>query len=301
VTSAGDDTEASAASPASRSRGQFLELASASWTDVRDALARFGVGLGAGIGAGIGDGRAATTPTSEARAVAIVPVGSTEAHGPHLPLATDSIISTEMARRGAMKLAARGELAVLFPTQHYVVTDWASEFPGTLGLSRDAASAVVLEVCLGARAMGFHDVVLTNAHLEQDNVLVLRDVAARFAERAGVPLLFPDVTRRRNAERLGDEFRSGSCHAGRYETSLVLAVRPELVRLHLAQSLPEVFVPMHERARDGAKSFREAGLVDAYCGAPALASADEGDALFDVLSTMVVEVVDEAARASARA
>jgi creatinine amidohydrolase len=270
-------------------RGRFLELALASWTDVREALAeRRPASPDAGsLGPDVS--------VAGSRAIAIVPVGSTEAHGPHLPLATDSIISTEMARRGAMKLAGRGDLAVLFPTQHYVVTDWAREFPGTLGLSREAATAVVLEVCVGAHAMGFPHVVLTNAHLEQDNVLALREVAARFVERTGASLCFPDVTRRRNAERLGEEFRSGSCHAGRYETSLVLAVRPELVRMPVASALPEVFVPMHERAREGATSFREAGLVAAYCGAPALASAEEGEALFEVLSNMVVEAVDGAA------
>jgi hypothetical protein len=54
--------------------------------------------------------------------IALVPAGSTEAHGPHLPLSTDSIISEEMARRAAAALARRGYCAVRFPTAHYAVS-----------------------------------------------------------------------------------------------------------------------------------------------------------------------------------
>ena len=62
--------------------------------------------------------------------VALVPVGSTEAHGPHLPLNTDSLISEAMAKRAAEKLMDAGYQAVRFPTIHYAVTDWAGSLQG---------------------------------------------------------------------------------------------------------------------------------------------------------------------------
>jgi len=230
---------------------------------------------------------------SSDRAIAVIPAGSTEAHGPHLPLATDSIISTEMARRGAEALAAAGWDVVVFPTLHYAVTDWAGAFKGSSTLSAATAEGMVLETCLAAHRMGFARVVLTNAHLEPDNISTLRGVAKKFEAAAGQPLLFPDVTRRRNAERLTEEFRSGSCHAGQYETSLVLAVRPELVRAATAAALPEVFVPMHEKIKEGARDFLECGMDQAYCGTPAGGTPEEGEATYNVLAALVLESVRE--------
>lgn len=227
--------------------------------------------------------------------IALLPTGSTEAHGPHLPLATDSIIAEEMARRAAEQLSARGVVAVCLPPLHYAVTDWAADFAGSAGISKDTARAILLDLARRCAAMGFDATVLVNAHLEPDNIATLREVTREFAESGATgKLLFPDKTRRRNAERLTAEFQSGSCHAGQYETSLVLAVDPELVRSDLAAALPEHRVALHEHIARGAKSFGECGLDQAYCGAPAQASAEEGHRSYDALAMMVVDAVLEA-------
>jgi creatinine amidohydrolase len=191
-------------------------------------------------------------------------------------------------------LAESGLHAVCFPTIHYAVTDWAASFKGTVTLSRDIASGLVLQACLRARDMGFRLVSLVNSHLEPDNIQTLRDVTTAFQEQTGQPLVFADQTRRRWAERLTDEFRSGSCHAGQYETSLVMAIRPDLVRKELAAELPEHHVPLHERIRDGAKDFAECGLDRAYCGTPAGASAEEGRRSLEALARSTADAVLEA-------
>jgi creatinine amidohydrolase len=223
--------------------------------------------------------------------VAIVPAGSTEAHGPHLPLCTDTLISEAVAERAAEELAARGWNAVRFPPLHYGVTDWAASFRGTTTISREVIHGLVLEACLQAHAMGFSRVALTNAHLEPGHIATLRAVAKAFEAHTGQPLAFADKTRRANAQRLTAEFRSGSCHAGQYETSLVLAIRPQLVKLDVAQALPEHVVPLHERIAAGAKDFVECGVALAYCGNPAAATAEEGEASLRVLAAMVVELL----------
>jgi creatinine amidohydrolase len=229
---------------------------------------------------------------SDARKIAIVPCGSVEAHGPHLPLSTDTMISEEVARRAAQELAAAGYVAVRFPAIHYGVTDWARMFAGTTTLTAATTEAIVFETCHAAHAMGFDRVVLTNAHLEPDHIAVLRAVAERFSEQTGRPLLFPDKTRRRAAERLTDEFRSGSCHAGQYETSLVLAIRPDLVDMTKAKALPEHVVPLHERIAAGARDFADCGLEQAYCGNPAGATAEEGERSLATLVALVIEAVE---------
>lgn len=224
--------------------------------------------------------------------IALLPTGSTEAHGPHLPLATDSIISERMALVAAEGLAARGMVALVLPPLHYAVTEWAADFAGSTGISKASARTVLLDIARRCAAMGFDATVLVNAHLEPDNIATLRGVVGDY-EASGSPgrLLFPDKTRRRNAARLSEEFQSGSCHAGQYETSLVLAVEPGLVRSELAQGLPEHHVPLHEHIARGAQSFRDCGLERAYCGTPAGASVDEGEASYAALAAIVVDAV----------
>ena len=225
--------------------------------------------------------------------VAIIPTGSVEAHGPHLPLCTDTLISDEVARRAAEALAEAGFNAVRFPPLHYGVTDWAASFRGTTTISREVVHGLVLQACLQAHAMGFARVAITNAHLEPGHIATLRSVEHDFRALTGDPLVFSDKTRRRNAERLTDEFRSGSCHAGQYETSLVLAIRPQWVKTEVAAALPEHVVPLHERIAAGAKDFLECGVERAYCGNPAGATAEEGERTLDLLAQMVVEAVQQ--------
>lgn len=225
------------------------------------------------------------------RSVAILPAGSVEAHGPHLPLDTDTLISTEIAKAAADKLAAAGYIAVRFPALAYGVTDWALGFAGTTSIAANVIEGLVLQACLGAHAAGFDRIVLTNAHLEPGHIATLRTVAKKFEAETGRPLLFVDKTRRRQAQRLTAEFQSGSCHAGQYETSLILAIAPELVDRDAAAALPAVTVALHEKIAAGAQNFAECGLDQAYCGDPAAASAEEGRASLDVLSDMVLEAV----------
>lgn len=228
---------------------------------------------------------------ASASSVAIIPAGSVEAHGPHLPLSTDTMISTEVARRAAQQLADAGWTAIVFPPVHYGVTDWAASFAGTTSIPADVTHGLFMAAAHAARDMGFTRVAITNAHLEPGHIMTLRKVSKDFEAATGSPLVFSDKTRRVNAEQLTEEFRSGSCHAGQYETSLILAIDPSLVRRDVAQALPEHHVALHEKIAAGAKDFAECGLSDAYCGKPGEASAEEGERTLSTLSTMVADAV----------
>lgn len=223
--------------------------------------------------------------------VAILPAGSTEAHGPHLPLGTDSIISEGMATRAGAALAGRGVECVILPTIHYAVTEWARDFKGSMSIDDDVAFALILGACKAAKAVGFTRVAMVSAHLEPGHIAVLRRAAKAYEEALGEPLIFVDKTRRAHAARLGDEFRSGSCHAGSYETSLVLALRGELVRGEIAAGLPRHEVGLVEHIRGGATGFLDCGMERAYCGDPAAASADEGERLLATLAAMTADAI----------
>jgi creatinine amidohydrolase len=213
-------------------------------------------------------------------AVHLLPLGSTEPHGPHAPLSTDTLISVGICKRAAERL--RGEIDVLvLPPVPYGVTRYGANFPGAVSISEETLRSLVTEVC-----SGFDRVVLVNSHLEPEQVWTLRDI--------GLPLL--DVTRRANAERLTDEFRAGSGHAGRYETSLVLADHPELVDPERMRSLEAKMIDMPAAIRSGQTSFVAMGMDRAYAGAPAEATAEEGEQTFETLADMLVELIREVAR-----
>jgi creatinine amidohydrolase len=224
--------------------------------------------------------------------VLLLPLGATEPHGPHAPLATDTLISVGVCNRAAERLADDPELkALVLPALAYGVTRYGADFPGAVSIGERTLRVFVLEVCRSLAAQGFPRIVLVNSHFEPEQVATLRAAADELGPR--VRLL--DLTRRANAERLTEEFRAGSCHAGRYETSLVLADAPALVRRERMQTLESRMIDMPAAIAAGRTDFVAMGMDEAYCGAPAEASAAEGEATFEILADLVVELMREVA------
>ena len=92
---------------------------------------------------------------------------------------------------------------------------------------------------------------------------------------------------------LTEEFQSGACHAGQYESSLVLSARPELVREEIRLALEPKLISLSQAIRAGARNFIEIGGDQAYFGDPAAATAEEGDRVFDILAEMIVTALNE--------
>lgn len=229
------------------------------------------------------------------RLVVLLPVGATEAHGPHLPLDTDVTIARAQAFRAAEKLGAAGVDALVLPPLAYTIAHFAFNFAGTLTVRPGTLWSLVEDLVDSLEQHGIRQVVLCNAHLEPKHVGVLRGVCLDHAVRGEgkAHLVFPDVTRRRNAERLGDEFRSGECHAGRYESSIVLAHDPAHVREQERRALAPKTVGLVDKMRAGAGTFEAIGADGAWCGDPAAASASEGHELVERLADIVVDTVRE--------
>jgi creatinine amidohydrolase len=224
--------------------------------------------------------------------LAILPVGATEAHGPHLPLGTDVIIAEAMARAGAERLSARGATVLVAPALGYTSAGYAAGFPGTISIRPETVTALVCDVI---RSLVRHDVktiAIANAHLEPAHIASLHAAVTETASEARV--VYPDVTRKPWALRLGDEFKSGACHAGQYEGSIVLAERPELVDEGVARTLPPNPVSLSRAIREGKTTFEAAGGIRAYFGAPALATAEEGRRTIQELGAILEEAVVEA-------
>jgi creatinine amidohydrolase len=231
------------------------------------------------------------------RCVAILPVGALEAHGPHLPLGTDVVIAEAMARAGGERLSARGLEVLLLPALPYSAAPFAAGFPGTLSVDAGAVESLVRGIAGSLGAHGLPLLALANAHLDPAHLGSLRAAAGAVPEPGAARVVFPDLVRRPLAARLTEEFRSGACHAGRYETSVVLAERPELVRRALQQGLPPIARSLAEAIRAGRRTFEEAGGESAYFGSPAEATEEEGrrtvEALGEILEEAVLAAIGE--------
>ncbi len=229
------------------------------------------------------------------RTVAILPVGSTEPHGPHLPLDTDVTIATAQSSLAAKKLEAVGVPALVLPPLAYGLTNWTDGFAGRVSIRSGTLWAILEDVVTSLEQDGVRQIVFANAHLEPAHVQVLRGVAMDHAQRTKerAQVLFVDVTRRKLAEKLGEEFQSGDCHAGRYESSLVMASDPASVREPERRGLPPVRIDLLDKMKAGVSTFRAAGADRAYCGDPAAASASEGEELLDRLSDMILAACRE--------
>ncbi|HWM03447.1 MAG TPA: creatininase family protein [Actinophytocola sp.] len=223
--------------------------------------------------------------------VLLLPVGAVEPHGPHAPLGTDELISAGMCTRAADRLAGDPDVHVLvLPALAYGVTNFGAAFAGAVSIGADTLRALVVDVCRSLAGQGLGRIVVVNNHFEPAHVKALRAAV----DEAGVAYL--DLLRRANVARLTDEFRTGSCHAGQYETSLVLADRPELVDAAVMRELPEVTVDMPAAMSAGHADFAAMGMDRAYCGSPAGATAGEGKSTFDTLTDLLVEIVRKVGR-----
>ncbi len=155
---------------------------------------------------------------ADSAAALAVPLGATEQHGPHLPLSTDTDIACALAAR----LAARSSGVVLAPALEYGASGEHQAFAGTLSIGQDAVELVLVELARSASET-FPRIVFVSPH--GGNTRPVRRAVRRLrAEGRDVRAWSPAIA------------WSGDAHAGRIETSVMLALHPSRVRLDAAAS-----------------------------------------------------------------
>jgi len=204
------------------------------------------------------------------KAVLALPLGSLEQHGPHLPLDTDTRIAVSVASGAASRVPT---LAVAPPVAYGASGEHAG-FPGTLLVGHDVLAALLVELVRSARD-SFAGVVLVSAH--GGNETALSAVSARCAAEGD------DVVVWRAASPGGD------AHAGRTETSIMLAIDPAAVHPELAApGCTEPIERLLPRLRaEGVRPVSSSGVL----GDPTGASAEEGRELLDHLVTDLAAAV----------
>ena len=218
--------------------------------------------------------------------VVLLPVGAVEAHGPHLPLTTDGVIAEGMARTAAERL---DRAVLLLPPLPYTTAGYAAGFAGTISVQPGTVSALIVDIARSLSQHGFRTLALVNAHLDPAHLASLHVAVARIREENLLAVAFPDLTQKPWVLRLTEEFKSGACHAGQFEGSIVLAERPDLVREEIRAALPPNPVSLSTAIRAGRSTFEEAGGLRAYFGSPAAATAEEGRRTLQTLGGILVD------------
>ncbi len=204
------------------------------------------------------------------------------------------MISEGICLRVARRLADAPDIrALILPSLNYAVTRYGASFPGAVHVNEETLQATIVEVCGSLIGQGFRYLVLVNNHFEPEHIQTLHRSIDAIEAEYGVLVGYLDLTRKERAVRLTEEFRRAECHAGRYETSLVLADRPERVDEETMRSLPYVPVNMAQAIANGVKDFIGMGMEQAYCGSPAEATAQEGEESYAVLAEMTIALVRE--------
>jgi creatinine amidohydrolase len=228
------------------------------------------------------------------RTIAVLPFAATEQHGPHLPLGTDTMIMEGYLARVITRLPEE-LLALFLPVQNCGLSIEHTRFPGTLSLSAKIVLRAWTEVCECVHRAGCRKLVLLSSH--GGNNAVLETIAHDLRARLNMLVVIASWRRFGAPDGLfsSHELAHG-IHGGEVETSLMLAFRPDLVRLEEAENFPCLSAEM-EREFNWLTTNRPTGLgwmaqdlsASGAIGNAAGATARKGEACADYGATAFVE------------
>jgi len=215
----------------------------------------------------------------------LLPLGSLEEHGPHLPLGTDAFHAMEVARR-----VARLRPVVVAPPLFYGMCRSTREHPGTVSIAGDALRALLLDLGREFHRQGMRHLAFLSGHAGGTHMSAIVEAAERLlaelpeARIAVVNLL--DLLREVLADKPDLVKTRGDAHAGEVETAIMMAAYPDLVQDSAPAEWPSF--PNYLLVRDK-RRYWPGGVW----GNPAAATATQGEEILEAEVARLVKVIDE--------
>jgi creatinine amidohydrolase len=234
--------------------------------------------------------------------IAILPVGSAEQHGPHLPLNTDFVVADSLARD---VVAGHGEELglLLLPSLAVSKSNEHAWSPGTLWLSAATLLAVLDEIARCVATTPARKLVFLNGHGGNSALLQVASRDVRLAHGLRTFVMHPSVPPDQGGPAPAAELGMG-IHAGLEETSVMMHLRPDLVRLELGRrSVPEHLAAFERVRFGGAVSFgwlSDDFGTDGTLGDPTGATAERGKAKYEAMIATAARSLAEIGRFDAR-
>lgn len=224
--------------------------------------------------------------------VAILPVGATEQHGPHLPLDTDAFDADYLARAVAGRCSH--PKPIVLPLVPYGVSYHHEGFSGTISIANQTLSRLVYDIGMSAARNGVTKLVIINGHGGNDPAL---NYAAQEINRDAHIFVAVDSGETSDVDIYGMIDTPNDVHAGEIETSTSLAVRPDVVRLNRLEKLVPQFSSRYLdfTSKRGiswhafTKKISDSGVM----GDPTRASAEKGEKMWEVMIEHLVAFVED--------
>ena len=235
--------------------------------------------------------------------IPLLPVGTTEQHGPHLPLKIDRWSSTSICNEAARRASQR---LLVMPPISYGYTSHVMDFPGTITIHHETFIRYVVDVLKSLAYHGFKKIIMINGHGSNRQPLELAGRRAMLETDAWVAMAsWWDLTRAdpEFMDTWRESFFPGGCsHAGEAETSLALHLDPAVVRMDQAVDVVTDTAAQESKYHwvdlFGAAPVKMDGWTSTYTddgtqGAPTVATAAKGRALFEEAVGNLVEFAEE--------
>ncbi|MFX0096948.1 MAG: creatininase family protein [Candidatus Hodarchaeota archaeon] len=210
----------------------------------------------------------------------IVPIGAFEEHGPHLPLITDAALAWNIA-----KLAAEKAKFLVMPSLFLGVCRTTRMFPGTVSLKFDTLKRLIEDILEELASQGFRKIILFSWHAGKSHIAALREAAFEMKLKKHDLDVYLIVSSElwNGAERILD---TKPFHAGELETSLMLVLCPELVKMDKAVKEYPPIPPY--RIKTTGKPWMQSGVM----GDATMASEEKGKRILKLIVTKLVDVLE---------
>jgi creatinine amidohydrolase len=216
---------------------------------------------------------------------AIIPVGSLEQHGPNLPVSTDALIAEHVSKLVAQKMGA-----LVLPAITYGVS-FEHDPMFHVSLRNSTLSALVCDACAALARHGVKEIIIINGHHGNIGALqyIAQDLAGRIADEDDISVHVLHYWHQMKNDELG--------HAGEVETSLMLAIAPELVRMDRAQAGTKKLAKSKAAYASIANSPGSFVKItgNGVWGDPKKASAETGQRLLKEITAGLVRTISELA------